>query len=235
MRTPGSTRPRRIRCSTSRCPPASRATATSTCNTSAIRASNEVFMSPLSYGVVPFSVNVDARRNALTVDAPDRWSSPATTATFKLHAAHPDQGVLFAVDEGILQVAHYKLGDPLKFFFRKRMLEVQTSQILDLILPDFKKADVAGRARRRRRRCDRPPAQSVQAQARQAGRLLVRHRRCERREGFSICRAGLFPRQAACDGRGGVARHDRHRRRRDHRARRFRVVAQRADHAGARR
>ena len=46
---------------------------------------------------------------------------------------------MFAVDEGILQVAHYKLGDPLNFFFRKRMLDVQTSQILDLILPDFKK------------------------------------------------------------------------------------------------
>ncbi len=43
------------------------------------------------------------------------------------------------MDEGILQVAHYKLGDPLKFFFRKRMLDVQSSQILDLILPDFKK------------------------------------------------------------------------------------------------
>jgi uncharacterized protein YfaS (alpha-2-macroglobulin family) len=95
-------------------------------------------MSPLSYGVVPFSVNVDARRNALTVDAPD-LVKPGTTATFKLHAAHPTKAVLFAVDEGILQVAHYKLGDPLKFFFRKRMLEVQTSQILDLILPDFKK------------------------------------------------------------------------------------------------
>ena len=46
---------------------------------------------------------------------------------------------MFAVDEGILQVARYKLGDPLKFFFRKRMLEVGTSQILDLILPDFEK------------------------------------------------------------------------------------------------
>ncbi|HKD23903.1 MAG TPA: MG2 domain-containing protein [Rhizomicrobium sp.] len=100
--------------------------------------SNEIFMSPLSYGVVPFSVNVDARRNALTVETPE-LVKPGDTATFKLHAAHPTKAVLFAVDEGILQVAHYKLGDPLKFFFRKRVLDVQTSQILDLILPDFKK------------------------------------------------------------------------------------------------
>jgi hypothetical protein len=100
--------------------------------------SDEIFMSPLSYGVAPFSVNVDARRNVLSIDAPE-LIKPGETATFKLHAVHPTKAVLFAVDEGILQVARYKLGDPLRFFFRKRMLEVQSSQILDLILPDFKK------------------------------------------------------------------------------------------------
>jgi uncharacterized protein YfaS (alpha-2-macroglobulin family) len=62
---------------------------------------------------------------------------PGETVTFKLHSTQPTKVVVFAVDEGILQVVRYKLGDPLKFFFRKRMLEVGTSQILDLILPDF--------------------------------------------------------------------------------------------------
>lgn len=100
--------------------------------------SDEIFMSPLSYGVVPFSVNLDARRNALTVDAP-ALVKPGDTANFTVHSAKPAKVVVFAVDEGILQVARYKLGDPLKFFFRKRMLEVGTSQILDLILPDFDK------------------------------------------------------------------------------------------------
>ncbi|GGA01623.1 alpha-2-macroglobulin [Dyella caseinilytica] len=100
--------------------------------------SDEIFMSPLSYGVVPFSVNLDARRDPVTVDSP-ALVKPGDTVTFKLHAAHPAKAVVFAVDEGILQVAHYKLGDPLSFFFRKKMLEVQTSQILDLILPDFEK------------------------------------------------------------------------------------------------
>jgi uncharacterized protein YfaS (alpha-2-macroglobulin family) len=46
---------------------------------------------------------------------------------------------LFAIDEGILQVARYKLGDPLDLFFQKRMLEVRTSEILDLVLPEFSK------------------------------------------------------------------------------------------------
>lgn len=100
--------------------------------------SDEIFMSPLSYGVVPFSVNLDARRNALTIDAP-ALVKPGDTVNFTVHSAKPAKVVVFAVDEGILQVARYKLGDPLKFFFRKRMLEVGTSQILDLILPDFDK------------------------------------------------------------------------------------------------
>ncbi|WP_439891279.1 alpha-2-macroglobulin family protein [Ralstonia sp. 25C] len=100
--------------------------------------SDEIFMSPLSYGVVPFSVNMDARRNGLKVDAP-ALVKPGETVTFNVHSSRPGKVVVFAVDEGILQVAHYKLGDPLKYFFRKRMLEVGTSQILDLILPDFEK------------------------------------------------------------------------------------------------
>ena len=100
--------------------------------------SDEIFMSPLSYGVVPFSVNLDARRNEVKVESP-AVVKPGETVTFKLTSAHPAKAVVWAVDEGILQVARYKLGDPLKYFFRKRMLEVQTSQILDLILPDFAK------------------------------------------------------------------------------------------------
>ena len=100
--------------------------------------SDEIFMSPLSYGVAPFSVNLDARRDALAVDTP-ALAKPGDTVSFRLHAAQPAKVVLFAVDEGILQVARYKLDDPLKFFFRKKMLEVRTAQILDLILPDFEK------------------------------------------------------------------------------------------------
>ncbi len=101
-------------------------------------ASDEIFMSPLSYGVVPFSVNRDARRNAVSVEAP-ALIKPGETLKMKVTSAQPARVVVFAIDEGILQVARYKLGDPLDFFFRKRMLEVKTSQILDLILPEFSK------------------------------------------------------------------------------------------------
>ncbi len=45
--------------------------------------------------------------------------------------------MVFAVDEGILQVARYRTPDPLAHFFQKRSLDVVTLQILDLILPEF--------------------------------------------------------------------------------------------------
>ncbi len=44
--------------------------------------SDEIFMSPLSYGVVPFSVNRDARRDVLTVDVPT-LVKPGDTLTMK--------------------------------------------------------------------------------------------------------------------------------------------------------
>jgi len=105
--------------------------------------SDEIFMSPLSYGVVPFSVNLDARRDAVSVATPLQVK-PGEALKMKLSVAKPARVAVFAVDEGILQVARYTLGDPLDFFFKKRMLEVGTSQTLDLILPEF--AKLAGMA-----------------------------------------------------------------------------------------
>ncbi|MFC5473987.1 MG2 domain-containing protein [Paraherbaspirillum soli] len=100
--------------------------------------SDEIFMSPLSYGVVPFATSLAARTNKLTLSTPE-LVKPGQQLKMKLTAAQPTRVVVFAVDEGILQVARYQMADPLGFFFQKKMLEVRTSQILDLILPEFKK------------------------------------------------------------------------------------------------
>jgi len=101
-------------------------------------ASDEIFMSPLSYGAVPFATSLAARTDKLALTVPD-LVKPGETMKMKLTAAKPAKVVVFAVDEGILQVARYQNPDPLSLFFQKRMLEVRTSQILDLILPEFKK------------------------------------------------------------------------------------------------
>jgi uncharacterized protein YfaS (alpha-2-macroglobulin family) len=100
--------------------------------------SDEIYSSPLAYGVQPFSVNLDRRKLKAMVKAPD-LVKPGDTIKFIHSTDRPSRIVVFAVDEGILQVTRYKTADPLGFFFQKRALEVRTSQILDLILPEFKR------------------------------------------------------------------------------------------------
>ncbi|MFY9260381.1 MAG: alpha-2-macroglobulin [Gallionella sp.] len=101
-------------------------------------ASNEIYMSPLSYGIVPFATSLSRRTMAMTLHAP-ALLKPGQIAKFQLESKQPGRAIVFAVDEGILQVARYQSPDPLKFFFQKRALEVSTQQTLDLILPEFKK------------------------------------------------------------------------------------------------
>ena len=95
-------------------------------------------MSPLSYGAVPFKVSLAQHQQPLTLTVPEHIK-PGETLDMKLQSAEPARVVVFAVDEGILQVARYKNPDPLSYFFQKRQLDVDTTQILDLILPEFKK------------------------------------------------------------------------------------------------
>ncbi len=107
-------------------------------NVSFIRApdSKEIFMSPLSYGVMPFTVNRSARVNKVDLSVPD-IARPGEDLKIQYETERPGKLVVFAVNEGILQVADYKTPDPLSHFFKKKALEVKTSQILDLLLPEF--------------------------------------------------------------------------------------------------
>lgn len=100
--------------------------------------SDEIFMSPLSYGVAPFAVNLDSRREPVNFSA-DKLIKPGQTLDIGISTPAPGRAVVFAIDEGILQVARYKTPDPLGFFFQKRALQVNTTQILDMILPAFQK------------------------------------------------------------------------------------------------
>jgi len=108
--------------------------------------SDEVFTSPLSYGAVPFKMSLAPRTQNLSLKVPE-LIKPGETLDLELTAPSASQAVIYAVDEGILQVAHYTKPDPLSFFFQKSRLEVDSSQILDLILPEFSqllKASAAG-------------------------------------------------------------------------------------------
>ncbi|QSQ23337.1 alpha-2-macroglobulin [Pyxidicoccus parkwayensis] len=98
--------------------------------------SQEIFMSPLSYGVVPFSVSRASRALQVTLTSADK-ARPGEPYRIRYKGDRAGKVVVFAVDEGILQVAGYQTPDPLAHFFKKRALEVRTGQILDLLLPEF--------------------------------------------------------------------------------------------------
>ncbi len=107
-------------------------------NVSFVRAldSPEVFMSPLSYAVEPFTANPDQRKLAVELDVP-AIAKPGEPLRIGHRSAKPAHIIVYAVDEGIHQITNYTRPDPLTHFMRKRSLEVETAQLLDLIMPEF--------------------------------------------------------------------------------------------------
>ena len=98
--------------------------------------SKEVFTSPLSYAVQPFSVDSSKHRVDIELQT-EEIVRPGKSMPIRFKTSKASRIALFAVDEGILQVAKYKTPDPLSHFLKKRALDVETLQILDLLLPDF--------------------------------------------------------------------------------------------------
>ena len=99
--------------------------------------SKEIFVSPLSYGVVPFTANKERRRLTVEIKAP-ATAKPGEPLHIDYKTDRSGKIVVFAVDEGILQVTDYKTPDPLGFYFRKCMLRVDTAQIVDLSFQNFR-------------------------------------------------------------------------------------------------
>jgi alpha-2-macroglobulin len=98
--------------------------------------SKEIFASPLSYGVAPFIANVEKRRLKIDLQTPEK-SKPGEPLHIGYKSDRPSKIVIFAVDQGILQVTDYRTPNPLTYLFRKCALGVETAQIVDLIIPEF--------------------------------------------------------------------------------------------------
>ena len=98
--------------------------------------SPDIFISPLSYAVVPFSMNHNDHTVHITLDAP-KLARPGETFPITYSSDKAGKIIVFAVDEGILQVSRYLTPEPLAFFFQKHALEVLTQQTVDQILPNF--------------------------------------------------------------------------------------------------
>ncbi|MEZ4600972.1 MAG: alpha-2-macroglobulin [Syntrophotaleaceae bacterium] len=98
--------------------------------------SKEIFTSPLSYAVAPFTIDRGRRTLHVGLEVAEKVR-PGARMEIAYNASKPSRIAVFAVDEGILQVAGYRTPQPLDHFLRKRALQVDTLQMLDLILPEF--------------------------------------------------------------------------------------------------
>ena len=107
-------------------------------NISYLRASDstDIHMNPYSFGVVPITINTGKRDLALELDY-NELSKPGELFKVKYRSEGKGKAVIYAVNEGILQLTKYPTPKPLIHFFKKRRLEMITFQTLDLLLPEF--------------------------------------------------------------------------------------------------
>ncbi|MCB1563301.1 MAG: alpha-2-macroglobulin family protein [Alphaproteobacteria bacterium] len=96
----------------------------------------EIYMNPLSNAIVPFTAGTENRTVAIDLGVPET-AKPGEAFEIKYKGNQKGKAIIFAVDEGILQVAKYKTPDPVDYFLLSRALQVQTSQMLDLLMPDY--------------------------------------------------------------------------------------------------
>ncbi|HJD55709.1 MAG TPA: alpha-2-macroglobulin family protein [Rickettsia endosymbiont of Pyrocoelia pectoralis] len=94
----------------------------------------EIFMSPFSFAVVPFTSDIYKHKQEIELTLPQTIKSGEKLAV-SYRTESPGKIIIFAIDEGILSFANYQTPDPLNYFVGSRALEVTTSQIMDLILP----------------------------------------------------------------------------------------------------
>lgn len=98
--------------------------------------SRDIFTTPYAFAAAPFRADIAKRKIGI------KLSAPTTLATDKLTIKYETDKdarlMIFAVNSGILQVAKYQLPNPLAHFFQKSALQVETYQILSLLLPEYK-------------------------------------------------------------------------------------------------
>ena len=98
--------------------------------------SRDIFTSPYTYAVAPFTADISKRKIKINLSAPEIISNDKLKINYS--TSESAKVMIFAVNQGILQVAKYQMPNPLAHFFKKSALQVNTYQILSLLLPEYK-------------------------------------------------------------------------------------------------
>lgn len=98
-----------------------------------------------AFAVKPMEIGASERRIDIEIEsAEETRSSDGINVKANLSKSSADSGViLFAVDEGILQITQFKTPDPFESFYAKRALRTYLYSIFDNIMPDVKAKKLA--------------------------------------------------------------------------------------------
>ena len=105
-----------------------------------------IHLKPLAYAIAPITIGKKERALEVDIAAPER-SLPGEKITIEISAREEADAILYAVDEGILNITGYRTPNPLEHAFRKYALQTGTLQTLDLVLPEaslFQRLAAAG-------------------------------------------------------------------------------------------
>lgn len=97
--------------------------------------SKDIFTTPYAYAVAPFAADTSARKIGIQLDVPEIIDDNKLSVKYTTNK--DARMMIFAVNTGILQVAKYQIPNPLAHFFQKSALQVNTFQILSLLLPEY--------------------------------------------------------------------------------------------------
>ncbi|MGB1129265.1 MAG: alpha-2-macroglobulin family protein, partial [Haloferula sp.] len=98
--------------------------------------SPDVFLNPLASGIRRVDSARGDRQMEVTLDAVDRVR-PGERLSIGYRAPKGGQVVIWAVDEGIHLVSDYRAPDPLEELIPGAALEVETYQLMDVLMPEF--------------------------------------------------------------------------------------------------
>ena len=97
--------------------------------------SEDIYLNPYMCAAAPFNAGTERRNLGLKIEAPEK-ALPGSDLKVRVSARQSAKAVVYAVDEGILQLTRYALPDPLGYLLKDRALDVATLQAFDLVMPD---------------------------------------------------------------------------------------------------
>ncbi len=102
--------------------------------------SENIFLQPQSVAVASIMVNTKQKELPLQISA-EKKALPGKALSWRIENTQgkPIKAVLFAVDEGILQLSRYNTPNPLYHLLLDRALEVRTAQLFDRFMPESSK------------------------------------------------------------------------------------------------